>query len=201
MRAYGFSYPFLKFYRSESAVLAVYYASAVICGEADDELYDFCRSMGAYDCLIQHGGSESGILYIMEYAGAEAEKLSLCTDTPYEKVYDILKDGFTLDFESWYTDTCHNVRHGISAVYTLEEKAAAQEMFSIDGISLISLVAVKKEHRGKNYGGRLIKALSHKLSQKNRVYVICEKELMPFYISCGYKNTAVCYNKYESRND
>ena len=201
MKAYGFSYPFLKFYEGENAVIAVYYASAVVCGEADEEICDFCESLGVSDYLIQHGGNPNSILYIMEYKGGEAEELPLCTDMPYEKVYDILKDGFSMDFDSWYTDTCHNVRHGISTVYTLEEKATAAEMFSIDGISLISLVAVKKEHRGKNYGSALVKALSDKLSRKNRVFVICEKELMPFYISCGYIKTAECYNKFESRID
>ena len=196
--AYGFSYDFLKFYIGENAVIAVYYASAVICGEADEEVYEFCKSLGVSDFLIQHGGSADSILYIMEYKNKEAYEFPICTNTPYEKVYEILKDGFEIEFDGWYTDTCHNVRHGISTVYTFEDKATATEMFSIEGISLISLVAVKKEHRGKNYGGSVVKALSHKLSQRNRVYVICEKELMPFYISCGYEKTAECYNKYES---
>ncbi len=199
-KAYGFSYSFLKFFRSEKAVIAVYYASAVICGEADGESVEFCRISGVTDLLIRNGGSPDSIVYIMMYKG-NGKQADLKTDTPYEKVYEILKDGFDIEFDSWYTDTCHNVRHGISEIYTLDGKAAAQKMFSIDGIALISLVAVKKEHRKENYGRRLVEAVSQRLSHGNRVFVICEKELVPFYKKCGYEITAECYTTYESRTE
>ena len=200
--AYGFSYPFLKFFRSEKAVIAFYYASAVICGEADEEISQFCGISGITDLLISHGGSPDGILYVMEYRRAACGScIDLKTDTPYEKVYDILKDGFQIDFDSWYTDPCHNVRHGISEVCTLEGVATAAKMFSIDGIALISLVAVKKEYKGKNYGRRIVEAVAERLSPENRVFVICEKELVPFYEKCGFEKTAECYNKYESRTE
>ncbi len=198
--AYGFSYPFLKFFRGEKTVIAFYYASAVICGPMDDELSEFCHSSGIIDLLISHEGSRDGILYIMEYKG-EGKSSPLSMDTSYEKVFDILKDGFHIEFDNWYTDTCHNVRHGISEIYTLDEKATAAKMFSIDGIALISLVAVKNEYRNKNYGRRIVEAVSEKLRTENRVFVICEKELVPFYKKCGYEITAECYNKYESRNN
>ena len=199
-KAYGFSYPFLKFFRSEKAVIVFYYASAVICGEADDEISEFCNISGISDLLIAHGGSPESILYIMEYKGA-AVKADLKTDTSYEKVYDILKDGFKIDFDSWYTDTCHNVRHGISEIYTLEDISTATKMFSIDGIALLSLVAVKEEHKGKNYGRRIVEAAAERLTPENRVYVICEEALVPFYKKCGFEKTAECYNKYESRTE
>lgn len=198
--AYGFSYPFLKFFRSEKAVIAFYYASAVICGEADDEIFQLCGISGITDLLISHGGSPDSILYILQYAGGGSCG-DLKTDTPYEKVYDILKDGFGIDFDGWYTDTCHNVRHGISEIYTLEDIATATKMFSIDGIALISLVAVKNEYKGKNYGRRIVEAVAERLSPENRVFVICEKELVPFYEKCGFEKTAECYNKYESRTE
>lgn len=193
--AYGFSYSFLKFFRSERAVIAFYYASAVICGEADEEIAEFCRSSGITDLLISHGGSHDSVLYVMEYKGG-GKSAVLKTDAPYEKVYDILKDGFQIDFDSWYTDTCHNVRHGISEIYTLEDTATATKMFAMDGIALISLVAVKKEHRQKNYGRRIIEAAAERLSPENRVFVICEKELVPFYKKCGFEKTAECYNEF-----
>ncbi len=196
--AYGFSYPFLKFYRSERAVIAFYYASAVICGECDDEVWDFCGISGVTDLLIAHGGSPDSAVCIMEYKGG-GQPADLKTDTSYEKVYDILKDGFDIDFDSWYTDTCHNVRHGISEIYTLEDAATATKMFGIDGIALLSLVAVKNEYKGKNYGRRTVEAAAERLFPENRVYVICEKALVPFYEKCGFEKTAECYKNYESR--
>ena len=193
--AYGFSYPFLKFFRSEKAVIAFYYASAVICGEADEELKAFCESSGITDLLISHGGSHDGILYVLSYKGG-GKSADLKTDAPYEKVFDILKDGFEIEFDSWYTDTCHNVRHGISEIYTLDNNATAQKMFAVDGIALISLVAVKKEQRQKNYGRKVVEAVAERLSPLNRVFVICQQELLPFYKKCGFEQIAVCYNKF-----
>ena len=66
-------------------------------------------------------------------------------------------------------------------------------MFDIDGISLVSLVAVKKEYRGMGYGGRLIRALSAELCRKSRVFIICEDRLVPFYTKNGYtfKNNCI----------
>ncbi len=192
--SYGFSYSFLKFYEQAepSAVIAVYYGSAIICGAVTEEAVSFLVSGGTGEILMpeckeEYFGLPRKHLNIMEYSGARCGNPEmLLTDTPYNDVYEILKDGFEIDFEEWYTDTCHNARHGISEVFTLENKATAQKMFTVDGISLISLVAVKKEHRGEGLGGRIVRAVSDKLSEKGRVYVICEAELIPFYEKNGY---------------
>ena len=71
----------------------------------------------------------------------------------------------------------------------------------IPNLALISLVAVKKEHRNGNYGRRIVEAAAERLSPENRVFVICEEELVPFYKKCGFEKTAECYNKYESRTE
>lgn len=197
---YGFSYPFLKFFlQDNTAVIAVYYGSAVICGAVNEELVQFCIASGFSEILMPErgmnfGGINADSLNIMEYRGGviAADIPSLSTDTPYKEVFEILRDGFDINFDDWYTDTCHNVRHGISEVFTLENKAAAQKMFTIDGISLISLVAVKKEYRGRDYGGRIIRSLSALLSRNSRVFVICEDKLKPFYEKNGYVHKGHC---------
>lgn len=200
-KAYGFSYPFLKFYANpeNSAVISVYYGSAVIFGECDEETAWFLKETGVTEILMSERNYESFFsnidterLYIMEYTERGGKASELSSDTSYEKVYEILKDGFSISFEDWYTDTCHNVRHGISEVFTLGDKATATKMFSVDGISLISLVAVKNEHKGKGYGNSIIRSVSEKLADNTRVYVICKKELVPFYTKNGYKTADYC---------
>lgn len=198
-QAYGFSYPFLKFFKADNdTIIAVYYGSAVICGKPDEEALYFCLSSGFGEILCPEAAEipedvSVATLNIMEYAGGSENNEQLCKHTPYKEVYEILKDGFDIAFDDWYTDTCHNVRHGVSEVLTLENKATAQKMFDIDGISLISLVAVKKEYRGKGYGGRLIRAISAELCRQSSVFVICEDELVPFYTKNGYtfKNNCI----------
>lgn len=185
-RAYGFSYDFLRFFAGESAVVGIYYGSAVICGDVTEEEIGLCLTVGAGEILmpdndIDFGEIPTERLYVMEYVGGAEEIASLSADTPYGQVYEILREGFDISFDDWYTDTCHNVRHGISEVFTLENKAAAQKMFTEDGVTLISMVAVRKNARGTGLGGRLIKAVSGRFSEKSRVFVICEGALVPFY--------------------
>jgi len=200
-KSYGFDYPFLKFYAqtSPAAVISLYYSSAVIVGEAAEETALFLENEFSGEILTSpqnekvFGAFSHETLYIMEYEGsALSDKIPLRADLPYEKVYDILKEGFNISFDDWYVDTCHRVRHGISKVYTAFDKATATEMFCEDGMLLISLVAVKKKYRGEGLGGALIKALSEKLSEKGRVFVICEKALIPFYEKNGYKFSENC---------
>ena len=174
--------------------LRIYYGSAVVVGKLDEEAYEFLINTFSGEILMSEENSalfgtfSPEPLYIMEYTGGVAfEKTALKTDTPYERVYEILREGFNISFEDWYTDTCHNVRHGISEVFTYNDTATAEKMFSIDGISLISLVAVKNSARGKGVGGLLIKNVSERLLESGKVYVICEKELIPFYEKNGYK--------------
>ncbi len=185
-RAYGFSYDFLKFFAGESAVVGIYYGSAVICGDVTEEEIGLCLTLGAGEILmpdndIDFGEISKERLYLMEYSGTAEMSPALSADTPYNEVYEILREGFDINFEDWYTDTCHNVRHGISELFTLENKAAAQKMFTEDGITLISLVAVKKAARGTGLGGQLIRAVSGQLAENSRVFVICERALVPFY--------------------
>lgn len=200
-RAYGFSYSFLKFFGQTDgrSVISVYYGSAVICGEADEEAAIFCKQAGVSEILMpeavytRHFSEFSAEqLYIMEYKGGIFEPEKLSADTSYEKIFEILRDGFDISFEDWYPDMCHNVRHGISEVFTLEDKATATKMFSEDGLSLISLVAVKKEHKGKGLGARIVRSASERLALKDRVFVICKGELVPFYSKNGYKICGNC---------
>ncbi len=197
-QAYGFEYSFLRFFRNENnTVIGAYYGSAVICGKADEEILQFCIASGFGEILFR-GISDlplpSQRLNIMEYKGnpRNCGFVHIATDSPYSAVYDILKEGFDIPFDDWYTDACHNVRHGISEVFTLENKATAQKMFTIDGITLISMVAVKKEARKNGTGSRFIQAVSALLSEKSRVFVICEDGLVPFYEKNGYEITDYC---------
>lgn len=194
--AYGFEYPFLRFFCTENnTVIGAYYGSAVVSGAIDEEILHFCLSLGCGEVLFP-GIAETPLerLNIMEYKGnpPKSGNTPLCTDTPYSCVFDILKEGFDISFDEWYTDTCHNVRHGISKVFTLENNATAQKMFTVDGISLVSLVAVKKAARKNGTGSRLIQAVSALLAKDSRVFVICEDKLVPFYIKNGYEKTGYC---------
>lgn len=193
VEGYGFSYPFARFFAAENALICNYYGAGVLWGEADAECGEFAAAAGFGELLLSRANYEKAFfgqpaafhLVMSRGSGGEsADRAALRTDTPYEQVFDILKDGFDMRFEDWYPDACHMVRHGISTVYTLGD-SAFQRMFTQKGITLFSLVAVKNGRRGAGLGKRLVCAAAADCPE-SRVYIICEPRLRGFYESCGF---------------
>ncbi len=208
-RAYGFSYPFLLFYASGGAVLASYYGAAVLAGQADEETAAFCAAAGFREVLIPEEAIPAFRDFpaerteIMRFAGT-AEPLSkeeIDAHPSYEAVFDVLREAFPLKFDEWYTDTCHAVRHGVSALYLLDGDAAAECAFAENGIAFLSLIAVKKKARGKGLGLRLVKAVSAEYARENEVFLICRLELTGFYQKVGFLRTGSCFTVLNKRKE
>lgn len=191
---YGFSYPFARFFAAENALICDYYGEGVLWGNADEECAEFILAAGFKSLLMSRGNYEKNFLgqpaafyrvMSREGGGDREDDLRLRTDTPYDEVFGIMSDGFKMRFDDWYPDACHMIRHGVSKIYTLDGAAAVQQMFTKNGITLFSLVSVKKERRGEGLGKRLITAAANRCT-KSRVYVICEPDLSGFYETCGF---------------
>lgn len=191
--SYSFSYPFARFFDAEKALICDYYGAGVLWGEADAECAEFAAAADFGELLMSRVNYEKAFLgqpaavnpvMSRSSGGESADRAALRTDTPYEQVFDILKDGFDIRFEDWYPDACHMVRHGISTVYTLGE-SALQRMFTKNGMTLFSLVAVKNGRRGEGLGKRLVCAAAADCPE-SRIYIICEPHLCGFYKSCGF---------------
>lgn len=193
---YGFSYPFATFYAAENAVICNYYGEAVLWGKADEECAGFALAAGFKSLLMSRENYEGCFLgqpaafnrvMSREGGGESADTFRLRTDAPYGEVFGIMSEGFDMRFEDWYPDACHMVRHGISKIYTLDGAAAVQQMFQKDGITLFSLVSVKKERRGEGLGKRLVTAAAG-CCAGSRVCVICDPALSGFYEICGFSD-------------
>ena len=202
--AYGFKYPFCRFFvqdgKEGGGAIADYYGEGVLFASENysggEELVPFLKASGMKSVIMSANTCEKAGLQsaatkslIMAYCGEkEREKPGdLRADLPYERVFDILKDGFPLDFDSWYPDVCHFVRHGISKVFAIEGKATATVMFSLDGVSLISYVASAENERGKGYALALVSYIAAKEQKRGFTpYVICKNELSGFYEKAGF---------------
>ena len=199
--AYGFNYPFCRFFVQDvGGAIADYYGEGVFFAPPNysggEELVPFLKASGMKSVIMSADTCEKAGLQsaakkslIMAYCGEKERErpADLRADLPYEKVFDILKDAFSLDFDSWYPDVCHFVRHGISKVFAIEGKATATVMFSIEGVSLISYVASAKTERGKGYASALVSCIAAEEQKRGFMpYVICEKELFRFYEKAGF---------------
>ena len=208
--AYGLEHEFCSFYlQTGGTVISDYYRSAVVanCGKrAGDRLAELMEFLtcGIFRKVIlpyssfDLSNTDANIskLYVMKYTGgvrevdgSEIEMLD--GDFAINNIYDIASDGFDIDFNKWYTDTSHMVRHGISRLYALGKKACAVKMFSSSGITYLSYVCTRDSERGKGYATRLLKWIcSKEAAAGNTVYVLCEPRLGKFYERVGFEFSA-----------
>lgn len=204
-KAYGFGYPFATFYKQEKgAVIGKYYDSVIVfCEEPEadtEELKEFLPMLGFGEILMPYELSErlgfsdrveKNLVFCYE---DDEIRSDLCNKTvtlteSYDKIYKILSEGFDIGFDNWYTDINHNVRHSVSRVYTIPEKATATVMFSIDGISYLSYIATAKSERNKGLGGKLLRYIIKKeIADGNKPFLICKEELRKFYEKNGLRN-------------
>ena len=148
-RAYGTGYDFCTFYEGDTGdnMLALYYGGElyVHCNENGDSqsIITFSEMLGAKAVMSDIKLSEeSETLYIMTSGQMPAvcnNRLKAEFTEDYRTVFEILKSGFSLSdyqFDEWYADTCHRVRHGISRLivmhYGSEPAATATVLFDDD---------------------------------------------------------------------
>ena len=106
---------------------------------------------------------------------------------PLDSVFEILKEGFPdLNYESWYTDINHKIRHDVSKVYVYKG-ATATVMSDMNDSVFIALLASKKEARGTGAAKNLLRGLgAHFEKQGKETSVLCKEELIPFYKKAGF---------------
>lgn len=196
-RGYGLSYPFLRFYfLGRCAILASYYGAAVLSGSAGIEAAEFVRAARFRELFLSESAYRAAFsefpaerLNILKYGG-EAVPLptgEILTNPPYETVFEILREGFpTLRFDEWYPDACHNVRHGVSAFYTLGD-STAERAFAENRVALLTAVAAKKNARGTGRTLRLIQALAADYAREHEVFLVCRDELLGFYRKADFE--------------
>lgn len=195
--AYGGKYGFCRFFRQGNSYISALDGSFVLCEGVDtdyDELTDFLRMQGFAEifCSERAGKALCGKLdcgfsavNLMKFCGGSPS--ADFDDKPVlSNVYRIISDGFDIEFEPWYLDISHRVRHGISKCCVLDGKAALVIQHDINGEALLSQVATLKAHRGEGLARRLVTSVATSLAT-SEVYVVCEDELVGFYEKCGFE--------------
>lgn len=192
--AYGTKYDFCRFFVGENIVLAQLNGDFVISdfGETDvGELAQFLDfsvfseifcSENLGQVLEKQLDVKREIVNLMRFAGVH-EKNGLEILAP-AIAYQIIKTGFDFEFEPWYLDMSHRIRHGVSQLYGLDGAALAVQ-YNQNGEALISQVATLPENRGKGCARRLISAVCAELNESD-IFVLCEDKLLDFYKKIGF---------------
>lgn len=208
-KAYGTGYDFCTFYEGDTDdnMLALYYGVElyVHCNENGDSqsIITFSEMLGAKAVMSDIKLSEeSETLYIMTSGQMPAvckNRLKAEFTEDYRTVFEILKSGFSLSdyqFDEWYADTCHRVRHGISRLivmyYGSEPAATATVLFDDDKSCFLSHIAVRRDMQKNGIGTALLSCTANLLDNR-KITLICKKNVQRFYINCGFTATGTAY--------
>lgn len=199
--AYGTKYEFCRFYVSEDVILCETDGSFVTCevGKPDDlsELADFFGFNGFSEifCSDSLGNRLSSYLKcgsqkvnLMRFCGVPVRSAETETEPPLDKVFKILSSSFDIDYEHWYVDMSHRIRHNVARARILGSSALIIQ-HDLNGEALLSQIATLPSERGRGNASQLISAVCAELCNSD-VFVICEDELLPFYRKIGFEKTA-----------
>lgn len=208
-KAYGTGYDFCTFYEGDTDdnMLALYYGGElyVHCNENGDlqSIITFSEMLGAKAVMSDIKLSEeSETLYIMASGKMPAvcnNRLKAEFTEDYRTVFEILKSGFSLSdyqFDEWYADTCHRVRHGISRLivmyYGSEPAATATVLFDDDKSCFLSHIAVRRDMQKNGIGTALLSCTANLLDNR-KITLICKENVLRFYINCGFTVAGTAY--------
>lgn len=202
-RAYGFEYDFCRVYaQGERAFLSLLDGSAVLWaaqGADFGELADFLRMNGFSELFC--GGEAARELsarlglaprqaLLMRFDG-RAQEFPVDYSPQLSDVYAIVGQAFGMEFEPWYLDLSHRIRHGVSTA-ALAGRSALVIQHRANGEALLSQVATDLLYRGQGSASKLILGVCAALSP-DRVFVLCERRLEGFYARLGFTVQEVKY--------
>ncbi len=202
-RAYGFEYDFCRVYaQGERAFLSLLDGSAVLWaaqGADFGELADFLRMNGFLELFC--GGEAARELsarlglaprqaLLMRFDG-RAKEFPVDYSPQLSDVYAIVGQAFGMEFEPWYLDLSHRIRHGVSTA-ALAGRSALVIQHRANGEALLSQVATDPRYTGQGSASKLILGVCAALSP-DRVFVLCERRLEGFYARLGFTVQDVKY--------
>ena len=190
--AYGTGYPFARFWRQDTGALCLVDGClTVLCESCDEELAAFLlavspKSVWSNRLLLP----ERQRAYAVWHKRGRGEIPDRSPPVSYREVYDTLAQAFSMpDWETWYVDVCHRVRHGTALALSLENGALCSAVHH--GQVLLTGVAVPEAFRRQGVATRLLRAAEAAASD---VFAITESgEADAFYRACGYAEVGCVY--------
>lgn len=221
IKAYGFDMPFFNVWRQDlNAVLARLENSFFIYAGENPDFEEiafflsfnpyFHRITGESDTILKIGailkdGFSCTEYKFMSYAGnhdSSKDETVEIEDSPHlHAVYKVMEaaksDSFAVPpFIPWYADVSHRIRHGCARAYLLraDNVPVSTCLVSVESesVGMISGVATIPECRRNGYAGVLLNRVCSDLCRSRKTPVLeCLPELVPFYISLGFKNSGL----------
>lgn len=205
IKAYGCSYDFAVFYMQIddnnriTAIISRLDGDFTLCfhDESDlDELVQFF-TLGGFSALLADSS------FVLPCPYDEGIVMRSCKKVEFPMKYTQIDrfpklmelynfvDYDTLDFEAWYVDISHRIRHDCARAYTLNinGEIISSGIFSsiYNGDVILSAVRTSPEFRHLGYASQLISEMMSDIT--GRVYLMREQSLNEsFYKKLGFEN-------------
>lgn len=198
LRAYGTKYDFCRFFVSDYFILCEMNGGFVVCEISEnsdvDELADFFGFGGFSEIFCSKELGErlqkrlkctAKTVNLMRFSGEGAECAEVEKTPPLDDVYKILKTAFDIEYESWYADMSHRIRHNVAAARKLGDSALIIQ-HDLNGEALLSQIATAPASRNRGSASKLISAVCAEYLN-SEVFVLCEDVLTDFYCRIGFE--------------
>ncbi len=199
LNAYGASYDFCKLYTNdEGGTILTYNSTLIADGKFDEsELDGFIEMLcpmtveaPANICLDlsdDYVQTERTLFKAPKglYCG---EEINVKHNAFIADCFPIISEAFGItEFDEWYVDISHKIRHGVSDIY-LYKTTTVTKAFDINGFVFLSHIATANEDRGQGNASKLIKWLCEKYEKEcKEIYLYSKAERYTFYLSLGFE--------------
>lgn len=197
--AYGTSYDFCKLYTNGAGGTILTYNSTLIADGIFDEneLSGFIQML----CPVTVEVPENIHLSLDgDYIKTERtlfkapkgmtcdEKLDVKCNAFTSDCFPIISEAFGItEFDEWYVDISHKIRHGVSDIY-LYKTTTVTKAFDINGFVFLSHIATANSDRGQGNASKLIKWLCENYEKEcKEIYLYSKTERYTFYLSLGFE--------------
>lgn len=197
--AYGTNYDFCRLFAADSGgYILIYNSTLTVDGDLDaDELSRFVSAASPVNVEVPQniklrlGNDYKEIqktLFRCKGGKSSIRYSDVKVNEQVRDIFPILEEGFGLnDFDMWYVDIMHRIRHGISDVFAYESTTLTK-LFDIDDHAFIALVATAAADRGKGRARELLYTVCGELEkQGKKVYLYARDERVSFYESIGFE--------------
>lgn len=205
--AYGSKYPFCRFYRGDNVIISKYRDSGMVYFNTESKKeIDFSQVVefialsrfSFVQCNIpldidDEFSYETGGLY--EYQSRDVIiTTEVLVNHSISECYNIIKDAFYSDFtqeeyERWYVDMSHKIRHGVSQVYNIEQKSSVTLQSRDETYVVLSQIATQGQYQEQGLAKTLIELIASQNLDKRVVLYSKNKQSDAFYekVGFGYK--------------
>lgn len=207
LKAYGTSYDFASFYKqiddngNITAIISRLDSDLTISYLNADhtELIEFIEVIGYSSCLCNGLNGycrqcDEGM--IMKTIKKAEMSITYVEIDEYPKLMDLFDfDNYeSAQFESWYVDVSHRIRHNCAKAYALKvnDEIISSAIFSsiYNNNAILTSVQTQPEFRRMGYGSMLVSEMIGDI--KGTVYLMREKDKNEsFYKKLGFENTGI----------